>query len=359
MRFPGKKGNRSTAVAASILAVALALALSLSAVLLGAGCGGTPTVVTSTATETVPTATAPPYQRQTLTFFRGIDEPRPDAWQDVIGDRAQLRTDGFNIVVLGPPVLITPRSGGQPRIILQGAADSAPGVAEEIHNAGLSVFIAPTTAAQGYNQVVDPSDTTLSHLTDDATSWAQTAEEKQAELFSPLDEYNLALGTDAANKWSAAVLPLVKQKYTGPVVAKVVPDISTAPAPPGAQHDFEKLDYKGYDYLMLDIYPHGEALDEAAFEAQVSEILARANAIAQRDGLKGVLLEFGAWREESGIDSIDGPALGEDNQALVTGAIMKLSMPQIKGFFWHGWTLSGRGARGHKVEDVLRQGFGG
>ncbi|MHB1361194.1 MAG: hypothetical protein ACYCW5_01175 [Thermoleophilia bacterium] len=357
MRFPGQSGNRFFAITAAILAISLASALALTAVLLGAGCGGTPTVVTST--ETAPTTTAPPYQRQNLAFFHGIDEPRADAWPDVTGDREQLRADGFNIVVLGPPVLISQRAGGRPRVILQGSAQSVPGLAEEIHNSGLSVFIAPTTAAEGYSQVIDPSDSTMTHLTEDASHWAQTAEEKQAELFSPLDEYNLALGTDAANKWSVAVLPLVKQKYSGPVVAKVVPDVSTAPVPPGAQHDFEKLDYRGYDYLMLDIYPHGETLDEALFEAQVSEILVRANAIAQRDGLKGVLLEFGAWREGPGTDTIDGPVLGEDNQALVTGAIMKLSMPQTRGFFWRGWTLPGRGAKGHKIEDVLREGFSG
>ncbi|MEK6537206.1 MAG: hypothetical protein AABZ63_06955 [Actinomycetota bacterium] len=325
-----------------------------------AGCNEEPTVKTTV--ETTPTTRAPVYQRQSIPFFRGIDEPHADSWQDLLPDRERLRQDGFNIVSLSPPVLITQRAGGKPRIILEGEAGSVPGLAEDLHRAGLAVFIAPTTDAPGYKPEIEVTDATLRQLTDDATHWAETAEQQQAELFSPLANYNLALGTGTANQWSAAVLPLVKQKYHGSLVARVVPDISATASTAGAAsapRDFEQLDFRGYDYLMLDVYPKGETLDQDQVDLYFDDLLKRANDIARRDGLKGVLIQFGGWREAVGTDKIDGPVLGEEGQALLAERAMQLAKPQVSGIFWRGWTLPGRGAKGYKVEDTLGRNFQG
>jgi len=349
-----------------------------------AGCNEEPTVKTTV--DTTPTTKAPAYQRLSIPFFRGIDEPRADSWQDLLLDRERLRQDSFNIVTLSPTVLITERAGGKPRIILEGEARSVPGLAEELHQGGLAVFIAPTTDAPGYKPEIEVTEATLKQLTEDATHWAETAEQQQAELFSPLADYNLALGTNAANQWSATVLPLVKEKFHGSLVARVVPDISATASTSGAAgapRDFEQLDFRGYDYLMLDVYPRDrtiqdwptewggydylmldvyprvEILDQAQFDLYFDDLLKRANRIAGRDGLKGVLVQFGAWREAVGADKVDGPVLGEEGQALVAERVMQLAKPQVSGIFWRGWTLPGRGARGYKVEDTLGRNFQG
>jgi hypothetical protein len=272
-------------------------------------------------------------------------------------DSGQLLRDGFNIVALSPSVLITQRAGGKPRVILEGAAGSVTGTADELHQAGIAVFISPTTAAAGFEPQIETSDATLKHLTDDTIQWAETAEEVQAELFSPLADYNLALGTETANKWSAEVLPLVRQKYSGEIVARVIPDINTTVMGAGAVHDYELLDFRGYDYLMLYIQPYGSTFDPARFDMDVAELIKRANAIASRDGLKGVLVEFGGWREETGVESIDGPVLGEGGQAVLAERMIQIALPQTKGIFWRGWTLPGRGAKDHMVEASLRLGW--
>ncbi len=331
--------------------------LALAASLL-AGCGEEePTIVT--AVETTATGTVPTYKRQPVPFYRGIDEPRAGAWQDLVFDQERLLRDGFNTVILSPPVLISQRAGGKPRIILEGEAGSVPGLTDALHQAGMAVFISPTTTATGLKPEIEVSDANLSHLTEDARRWAGIAEEKQAELFSPLAEFNLALGTDTANQWSALTLPLVRDKFKGKVVARVVPQIGEPTATAPEQYDFEKLSYRGYDLLMLDIYPREKAFDLARFEAEVDDVLNRASIIAARDGLRGVLVEFGSWREEGGGEVMDGPALGPEGQAQVTGSSMQLAQSRVGGMFWRGWTLPGRGAKGYDVEEVLRRGFGG
>jgi len=344
--------------------LALLAACAVATAALTAGCGEEPTV--KTAVETTPTSTAPAYQRQAIPFYKGIDEPRPDTWEEMANDSERLRRDGFNIVALSPPVLITQRAGGQPRVILEGAAGSVPGTTDELHQGGLAVFISPTTEAAGFEPQLEVSDATLEQLTDNATlkqltddavQWAATAEEEQAELFSPLADYNLALGTEAANIWSAEVLPLVRQKYRGELVAQVVPDINTTVKGAGAVRDYELLDFRGYDYLMLYIQPYGNTFDPARFDMDVDELLKRANTIARRDRLKGVLVEFGGWREETGIDTVDGPILGEAGQAVLAERMIQIALPQTKGIFWRGWTLPGRGARDHMVEGSLRLGW--
>ncbi len=336
--------------------IALAIAALLAASVLS-GCVEKPTVKTTV--DTTPTSTAPPYKRQAISFFRGIDEPRPDAWEDLVLDRGRLKDDGFNTVTLSPPVLITQRAGGKPRIILEGAAGSVPGLADEMHNAGFGVFIAPTTAAAGYQTAIEVTDSTLTQLTEDVKRWAQTAEEHQAELFSPLADYNLALGTANANKWSAQILPLVRQKFNGSLVAVVRPDLSDATPAPGTPHDFENLDFKGYDYLMLDIYPRGATHDAARLATEVDSLLTHAEIVRARDGLKGIMIETGSWREQVGTDTVDGPLLGDDGQAEATSRILQVALPRVQGFFWHGWNLPGRGAKRFKVEQVLQKSFTG
>ena len=323
---------------------------------LTAGCNEEPTVKTTVETTTV--TTTEPYQRQAeIPFYKGITEPRPDAWKEMASDSERLLRDDFNIVVLSPPVLITQRAGGTPRVILEGAAGSVPGTTEDLHQAGLAVFISPTTAAAGFEPQIETSDAILGQLTVDTVQWAETAEQAQAELFSPLSDYNLALGTETANKWSAEVLPLVREKYKGEIVARVVPDINTTIKGAGAVHDYELLDFRGYDYLMLYIQPYGSSFDPARFDLYVDELVKNANTIAARDGLKGVLVEFGGWREETGVDTVDGPVLGEGGQAVLAERMIHVTLSQTKGIFWRGWTLPGRGARGHMVEDSLRMGW--
>lgn len=337
------------------LAALLAAAL-LGGVFLAAGCGGQEKGA-ATLTQPATTGTVPGYRRLQPDYYRGIDEPRPDAWQTLVDDVRSLKGDGFNTAAVQPPVLISDRGGQIQRVILEGEEASAVSTIDQLHQASLAVLLSPTTKSPDLKPQVDTSGAVLGRLDDDTLKWAQTAEEHQVELFAPLWDYNLVLGP-AADKWSANILPRIKEKYHGALAARVVPDLG-APPPAGTPHDFESLNYKGYDYLMLDVFPQGDSFDMEVFDTYVDDLMNRAEAVVQRDNLRGVIIEFGGWRAASGSETINGPLLGRDGQAALAANLMPRLLPRTRGLFFNGWTLPGRGAKGYPVEDVLRQYFGG
>lgn len=339
---------------ASLIVLAALLGL-----LLLSGCGEEPPVPAGgdTGAETQ-TATATPYQRRTLDFYKGLAEPRPEDWEDMARETDRILGDGFNAVALLPPALITERLGGRPRVIAEGQASLAEDSIDGFHEKGLAVYVVPTTRVAGFTEQVQPTPQTLEHLTNDAVRWAGKAELHQAELLAPLSRCNSVLGTDAARNWSGKVLPLMREKYSGPIAIEVVPDIQGPPAD-GQLHDFERLDYRGYDYLLVDIFPMGGIYDATAFEAYVKDILLHAAALAQRDGLKGFMIgELGAWREAAGVDTVDGPFLSPADQADMAQRVIQAAKPVSQGIFWYGWTLPGRGARDFPVEETLKSNWG-
>ncbi|MBE0428661.1 MAG: hypothetical protein IBX61_02170 [Thermoleophilia bacterium] len=335
--------------------LAAVLALLMLAFWFGS-CDATETDDSGTAFER-PAVTTPPYERQSIDFFKGITEPGARDWQEMLRDAGRLLDNGFNTVTLSPPVFITPRAGGRPRVILEGEAASAESLIGDFQEKKLAVHVSPTTRAAGFPLSVEPTEAALGHLEEDALLWARKAEEHRAELFSPLSGYNQVLGTEAAGQWSSRVLPLIREEYQGEIGAKVVPDLD-GPPEPGQPHDFEELDYTGYDYLMLDIFPRGESFDAGDFEAYVTGVLERADAVARRDGLKGVIVsEFGSWRKPLGAHEADGPVLAPDEQAQMAADFLEIAAPRTRGVFYQGWTLPARGARDHPVEEVLKDKF--
>lgn len=322
-------------------------------------------VTACTAEETVTTATTnsveevPDHQRIQIDFYRGINEPRPYDWNLLLSDADRLRANGFNSVTLEPPVLITERAGGRPRVILEGAAVTAPGLVDKIHEQGFAVFLAPTTASPGFSEKVTADEAALERLGEKASEWALVAEEHKVELFAPLSRCNLVLGTDAARAWLKDVLPAVREVYKGPVAAKVVADLDQPVA--GAAHDFELLDYSGYDYLVIDIHPWGEYYSEESFMAYAAQVTERAAQVAERDGLSGVIIgDLRLGRSAGSPDLRKGePSLTAEQQANAVKLIAESLTPAIKGAFFFGWTLPAYGARDYPAEGALVQWFFG
>lgn len=334
----------------------LILTLSLLLLLAIPGCDDGGEILTTT----TPKVEKPPHVRLAIDYFKGVTEPRSTDWDSLLVDARQLQQDGFNTVALEPPVLITERAGGKPRVILEGAALTTTSHIDSIHETGLAVFLAPTTASPGYQENIAVDDIALARLTEDTLDWATTAEEQQVELFTPLSRCNLALGTEACRGWLQSILPAVRERYHGPIAAKVAADIDQPPLAGGA-HDFESLDFHGYDYIMVDIHPWGHIYDEERFRSYVIEVLDRAAAVAARDGLKGVIV--GDLRlprnNRAGADLDTGTWLNEEQQAQVADMVLQLASQRVHGFFYYGWSLAEYGARGYQVEDVLIRHFGG
>jgi hypothetical protein len=348
--------SRRRKVAAAVGSLLIWLAGSVLASGCDSGAVRTATTPTGTGTDAT-TVTTPAYERQQVGYFLGVSEPRCYDLSDMARETDRLVEDNINTVGVLPPVLITERAGGRPRVILEGAAAAAGAAIDDFHDAGLAVFLSPTTSSPGYRTEVEPTETNLEHLKEDVLEWAATGEEKQVELLAPLERYNMVLGTSAADRWSRDTLPAVRSAFHGDIAASVVADLDGPPSP-GRPHDFESLDLRGYDYLLMDISPQGEEYDEAVFRAYVTEVLDRAAMVAARDGLKGVLVSFGGWREATGTEAANGPLLGDEGQASAASLVLRQALPHAGGAFFYGWILPGRGARGFPVEDTLRQSYG-
>lgn len=323
-------------------------------------CEKTPRVQTA-----VTVAPPPAHQRIVVPSFRGISEPQADAWRDMLGNIERLKGDYVNTVAIQPPVLISLQAGRQRRVALEGDAVAAARATADFHQAGMAVMIAPTVedylfprsaATEQLWQMLGTS-AIRKQLDEDVLKWASMAEAYQVELFAPLGAYNLALGSnDAASSWGQEILPRIRERYSGPLAASVVANVNSGQAA-GEPYDFERLDYRGYDYLMLAVHPEGESFDPAAWQAYVDDLLARAEAVVSRDGLKGVIVgDFGGWREDTG--AAGAPALGADGQAQAAAALLETALPRTAGFFYNGWTLPGRGAKDAPVEEVLRKFYG-
>jgi hypothetical protein len=322
------------------------------------GCGETMTTASTSTVEAV-TVAKPAYVRQHPDLYLGVTEPRSMALNDMARDADQLSGDNINTAGVLPPVLINERAGGWPRVILDGEAQAAKSSIDDFHDKGLAVFLSTTTESPGLSSTIEPSHANFLHLNEDVLSWADTAEEKQVELFAPLCRYNQKLGAEAADTWSVSILPKIRMAYSGDIAAWVAPDPTTVWVA-GKPHEFERLDFRGYDYLMVDIFPQGKVFNAVAFSTYVNDVLTRAQTIAARDGLKGVIFTFGSWREEAGADTVDGPLFGAAGQARIAEDVLKtinetVPGPEIRGIFFNGWTLPGRGAKGYIVEDTLRR----
>lgn len=349
--------RRSPVVYLFLIAIIVVAATTITAVI--SDCEKTPRVQNAT------TTTAPPdHQRMPLSYYRGIAEPQADAWRDMLGSSERLQGDHVNTIAIQPPVLASLQSGKQRRIALEGDAVAAPKAVVDFHQAGMAVFLAPTTgdylyptaAATQQMTMMLSTDAVRKQLSDDVLKWAAIAETYQVELFTPLREYNLALGNEAASSWGQEILPRVRERYSGPVVASVVPNLNGRP-PAGESYDFEKLDYRGYDYLMVAVSPEGDGFDAATWQSYVGDLLARAEAVVERDGLKGVIVgDFSSWRENMG--AAGAPVLGADGQAEAAAALLETTIPRAAGFFYYGWTLPGRGAKDAPVEEVLKKFYG-
>lgn len=352
-----KKMRRSLIVYLFLTAVIIT-ALS-TASLVFSDCQKTPKVQT---TSTV--APPPPHQRLAIPFYKGIAEPEADAWRDMLGDIGRLKDDHVNTVAIQPPVLTSLQSGRQRRVALEGDAIAAPKAIADFHQQGLAVLLAPAAGDYLYPQTSAAEALTLTpgnesfrlQLEDDVLKWAVVAEQYQVELFTPLREYNRVLGEQAAAGWAQEMLPRIRQHYSGPLVASVAPHPSGPPAA-GEPYAFEQLNFQGYDYLMISAFPEGESFEIEAWRVYVEDLLIRANAVAARDGLKGVIVaDFGGWRESMGV--VSEPTLGADGQAQMAETLLELALPRSAGVFFYGWTLPGRGAKNVPVEEVLKKFYG-
>lgn len=287
------------------------------------------------------------YQRQQLTFFKGL-WPAPGDEDAFINSLEEIKKLGVNIVpvvasfcvkgseikpiVYGPPWL----QRQQERIIKERIT--------KIHQAGLAVELDLGTMSPQCEIEIQAKQSFINQFSEIVQKWAQIAEEYQVELFSPLNEPNLVL-RGKESEFAQKVLPRIKGVYKGKVVLKVA---DTGP---------EKLNYSGYDYVAFDIYPQN--LSE--WERQLSEVAEKMEKLESKYALEGVYLgEFGALTYRDPNDPLlAGEVFSETEQAQILETAFRTLWSKTSGFFVMNWAQNSNpyNIRGKPAEEVLKKWF--
>lgn len=147
---------------------------------------------------------------------------------------------------------------------------------------------------------------------------AKLAEKYKVEIFSPMNEPDLKLGEQAANKWAQDILPVVKENYSGKILWK---------AAGGALNKYD-TNFKGYDIIGFDPSPGGGPFEQsmAAFGTDLDNLISIGRSRAQRDGVEEVMItEFGTW---GGAVSFT-----EQQKVLAHRLVFEKGQAKVTGFF--------------------------
>jgi len=147
---------------------------------------------------------------------------------------------------------------------------------------------------------------------------AKLAEKYKVEIFSPMNEPDLKLGENIANQWAQAILPVVKQNYSGKILWKAA----------GGALDKYNTNFKGYDIIGFDPSPGGGPFEQsmATYRQALKNLLNIAQSRAARDNVPEIMVtEFGVW----------GGALSftEEQKVLAHRAVFEESQGKVSGFF--------------------------
>lgn len=154
---------------------------------------------------------------------------------------------------------------------------------------------------------------------------------------------------EAVNEWAHDVAIKVKEKYHGILVYKAA----------GAEWGFDN-DYRGYDYVGLDIFPHNQTLDE--FKDHVRFQIGKGLEFAERDGAKGVMLsEVGVQVKvtmKGDITSTTDMPFSLDYQKEAYKVFFEEGEGNVSGYIFCCWDGSDFGPDGYPAEQVMKDWFG-
>lgn len=146
---------------------------------------------------------------------------------------------------------------------------------------------------------------------------AKLAEKYKVEMFSPMNEPDLKLGEETANKWAQEILPVVKENYSGKVLWKAA----------GGALDKYDTNFKDYDIIGFDPSPGGGSFEQsmATYRQALNNLLTIAQSRAVRDNVPEIMVtEFGVW----------GGAVSfiEEQKVLAHRAVFEAAQGKVSGF---------------------------
>jgi len=261
--------------------------------------------------------------------LRGVWLPTIDAVREATRRIPQLKSLGVNAVSFGPDIVT--RDVDEPRTVGDRIVRF---YVRLFHTAGFFVYLVPNAMHWGNNDV------SLHALTPLVLDWAEEAEALGAELYAMLNEVDgMREDHEATSTWLQAVLPLVRERYTGAVCAQ----------PTQAGFKYGRLDLSGYDavsplFSLMVPDPARNAREIDAFLAEAERVRGR-YASVRRVLLTDVATFSGGNWAETFLMEAQARALAEGrseyasdaNQAAAFEAFLRGTYPVIDGFFFNLW----------------------
>lgn len=189
----------------------------------------------------------------------------------------QLKEDGVNTISFGP-FYNTDNKGNIHKIPFMKQITIL--LIQAAHRNGFRVFLIPDMWGPGFTGIKNNEyESFLEQATDISLEWAEIAEKYGVEMYAPSNEPAIIVENDkgALDRWAHDVALKIKERYSGILVYKAS----------SAEWGFDN-DYKGYDYVGLDIFPHDQTLEE--FKSELKQNIEDGLRFAERDNCKGVIL---------------------------------------------------------------------
>lgn len=153
---------------------------------------------------------------------------------------------------------------------------------------------------------------------------AKLSEKYHVEMFSPMNEPDLKLGSVNASAWGQKILPKIREVYKGKIIAKeaAAPLLGGGPRP---EKNWD-INFRGYDAIGVD--PTCSGRPEAECRVLIKNLLSQIQSLANRDAIGSIMFtEFGVWggnlKEMSEDQKLVGHrVLFEEGQNILKGFIV-------------------------------------
>jgi hypothetical protein len=299
--------------------------------------------------------------------IRAIEEPNFLRQFVATRDFPRMKETGFNTVVVTVP---NPLVSGKPRVIPL-AQSAAAFIVKKAHLNGLSVMLVPEVTYEKAEPSLFSSDVFKDELVDVARVWAEFAERYNVEYFVPLKNPPTMLGQKKAAVFAAEVLPEVRERYKGKVIADcgnglllestegVTPlfsaCMSTNDRP--ANVYVAVPDIRAYDYVMFTFVPPAEVRNFDLYATDARRAISALKKAALRRGSGSVLVRglTAPVSPTTFFGETYGPVVTEGQQAELVSRMLEAVSDLNVGFVLCGWGDASFGLKGRPAEAAARK----
>lgn len=193
----------------------------------------------------------------------------------LLSDVQQLKEDGVNTISFGP-FHVTDDKGNIQEIPLMKPITIL--LIQSAHRNGFRVFLVPDMYGPSFTGI-ENNTLFLEQAAPIVLEWAEIAEKYGVEMYAPMNEPSIIIDNqEALNQWAHEVAIGIKERYSGILVYKATE----------ADWGFDN-DYRGYDYVGLDIFPYDPEQTVEEFRIGLQSVISDGLEFAERDGAKGVI----------------------------------------------------------------------